>query len=70
MDGSTGSVVGEVAQSEAFHDDTLAGERSIPVELHTHYPVAKFAIIRGCFQMRILFRSRLAKGHGIYSLYP
>ena len=68
MNGSASGVVGEVAQSETFHDNTLSGERSIPVKLHAHDPIAKFAVVRRCLQEGILFRSGLSKRNGIHRL--
>ena len=68
MNGSASGVMRKIAQSKTFHDNSLTGERSIPVKLDTHDPIAEFAIIRRCFQERVLFRSCLPKGHGIHSL--
>ena len=67
MNGSASCVVMKIAQSETLHGNALTGERSIAVELHTHDPIAKPAIIR-CLQERILFRSGLPKDYGIYRL--
>ena len=68
MDSPAGGVVREVAQPKAFHDDTLTSERSIPVELHAHDPIAEFAIFGRRPQERVLFRSGLSKSHGIHRL--
>ena len=68
MNGPTSCVVRKIAQPETLHDDALTGERSIPVKLDAHDPIAEFAVIRRCLQERILFRSGLPKGHRIHRL--
>lgn len=68
MNGSASCEVRKVTQPETFHDNALSGERSIAMELHTHDPIAKFAIIGRCLQERVLFRSGLPEGYGIYRL--